>query len=80
MGSYRAAFDEMFDRRGKPRAPYKGIYAELAPTGTDELEARAEALGRALYVVLRHSHMSLEMTSLAERAFSRAALIASMIE
>ena len=47
MGSYLAAFDEMFDRRGKPRAPYKGIYAELAPTGTDELEARAEALGRA---------------------------------
>ena len=46
-GSYAAAFDEMFDPQGRVRAPYKGIYAELAPTGTDELSARADALGRA---------------------------------
>jgi hypothetical protein len=31
-------------------------------------------------VVLRHSHISLDVTSLAERAFSRAAEIASTIE
>ncbi len=37
----------MFDRRGNVRAPYKGIYTELAPTGPDELEARSDALGRA---------------------------------
>lgn len=47
LGSYAAAFDEMFDRRGNVRGPYKGIFAELAPTGTEELGARAEALGRA---------------------------------
>jgi uncharacterized circularly permuted ATP-grasp superfamily protein len=47
LGSYGAAFDEMFDRRGNVRAPYKGIYTELAPTGPDELEARSDALGRA---------------------------------
>ena len=46
-GSYAAAFDEMFDPKGGVRTPYKGIYAELAPTGTDELSARADALGRA---------------------------------
>ena len=47
LGSYGAAFDEMFDRRSNVRAPYRGIYAELAPTGPDELGARADALGRA---------------------------------
>jgi uncharacterized circularly permuted ATP-grasp superfamily protein len=47
LGSYSAAFDEMFDRRGVVRAPYKGIFAELGPTGPDELGARADALGRA---------------------------------
>jgi len=46
-GPYAAAFDEMFDSRGNVRAPYKGIYAELAPSDASELEARAEALGRA---------------------------------
>ena len=46
-GPYVAAFDEMFDRRGGVRGPYKGIFAELAPTGTEELTARTEALGRA---------------------------------
>jgi len=47
LGSYAAAFDEMFDRKGEVRAPYRGIHAELAPTDSGELEARAEALGRA---------------------------------
>jgi uncharacterized circularly permuted ATP-grasp superfamily protein len=46
-GSYGAAFDEMFDGQGNVRGPYKGIYAELAPSDASELEARAEALGRA---------------------------------
>lgn len=46
-GSYGAAFDEMFDRQGRVRPPYKGIHAELVPTDSEELEARAEALGRA---------------------------------
>jgi uncharacterized circularly permuted ATP-grasp superfamily protein len=47
MGSYSAAFDEMFDAQGNVRAPYKGIFAELAPSDASELEARADALGRA---------------------------------
>ncbi len=47
LGTYGAAFDEMFDRQGRVRAPYKGIYAELAPTDNEELGARADALGRA---------------------------------
>jgi uncharacterized circularly permuted ATP-grasp superfamily protein len=46
-GSYATAFDEMFDAEGNVRAPYKGIYAELAPSDASELEARTEALGRA---------------------------------
>lgn len=41
------AFDEMFDAQGNVRGPYKGIYAELAPSDASELKARAEALGRA---------------------------------
>ncbi len=47
LGPYAAAFDEMFDRQGRVRPPYKGIFTELAPTDTDELGARADALGRA---------------------------------
>ena len=46
-GPYSQAFDEMFDGQGNVRGPYKGIYAELAPSDASELEARAEALGRA---------------------------------
>jgi uncharacterized circularly permuted ATP-grasp superfamily protein len=46
-GSYADAFDEMFDGQGNVRGPYKGIYAELAPSDASELEARAEALSRA---------------------------------
>ena len=46
LGSYGAAFDEMFDRQGRVRTPYRGIYAELAPTDSDELGTRADALGR----------------------------------
>jgi uncharacterized circularly permuted ATP-grasp superfamily protein len=45
--AYSLAFDEMFDAQGNVRVPYKGIYAELAPSDASELEARAEALGRA---------------------------------
>ena len=37
----------MFDAQGNVRGPYKGIFAELAPSDASELEARAEALGRA---------------------------------
>ncbi|OBH17484.1 circularly permuted type 2 ATP-grasp protein [Mycobacterium sp. E3247] len=44
---YSMAFDEMFDAQGAVRGPYKGIYAELAPSDASELKARAEALGRA---------------------------------
>jgi len=47
LGPYGAAHDEMFDRQGRVRTPYKGIHAELTPTGTEELGARADALGRA---------------------------------
>ncbi|KKC02254.1 circularly permuted type 2 ATP-grasp protein [Mycobacterium nebraskense] len=45
--TYSMAFDEMFDAQGTVRGPYKGIYAELAPSDASELKARAEALGRA---------------------------------
>jgi uncharacterized circularly permuted ATP-grasp superfamily protein len=41
------AFDEMFDAQGSVRGPYKGIYAELAPSDASDLKARAEALARA---------------------------------
>jgi uncharacterized circularly permuted ATP-grasp superfamily protein len=45
--SYVEAFDEMFDGQGNVRGPYKGIYAELAPSDASDLEARSEALNRA---------------------------------
>jgi uncharacterized circularly permuted ATP-grasp superfamily protein len=44
---YAEAFDEMFDGQGNVRGPYKGIYAELAPSDASDLDARAEALSRA---------------------------------
>ena len=44
---YSLAFDEMFDSHGNVRGPYKGIYAELAPSDASDLKARAEALARA---------------------------------
>jgi uncharacterized circularly permuted ATP-grasp superfamily protein len=46
-GPYAAAFDEMFDNGATVRTPYKGIYAELAPSDASELAARSDALGRA---------------------------------
>jgi uncharacterized circularly permuted ATP-grasp superfamily protein len=46
-GAYTKAFDEMFDATGSVRGPYKGIYAELAPSDASDLQARSEALGRA---------------------------------
>ncbi|OBJ14121.1 hypothetical protein A5621_07605 [Mycobacterium colombiense] len=45
--AYEMAFDEMFDDQGAVRGPYKGIYAELAPSDASDLKARAEALSRA---------------------------------
>ncbi|CAM4468553.1 hypothetical protein MB901379_03313 [Mycobacterium basiliense] len=45
--AYSMAFDEMFDAQGSVRGPYKGIYAELAPSDASDLKARAEALDRA---------------------------------
>src|SRR3954449_4048605 len=47
VGSYAKAFDEMFEADGNVRGPYKGIFAELAPSDASELAARADALGRA---------------------------------
>ena len=47
LGSYSEAFDEMFDAQGNVRGPYKGIFAELAPSDASELAARNDALGRA---------------------------------
>jgi uncharacterized circularly permuted ATP-grasp superfamily protein len=47
VNGYSDAFDEMFDGQGNVRAPYKGIYRELAPSTADDLDDRAEALSRA---------------------------------
>ncbi|MUL64082.1 hypothetical protein BOO86_06355 [Mycobacterium sp. CBMA 234] len=47
VGTYAAAYDEMFDAAGNVRALYKRVYAELAPSDASELAARSEALGRA---------------------------------
>jgi uncharacterized circularly permuted ATP-grasp superfamily protein len=47
LGTYSQAFDEMFDGQGNVRGPYKGIFAELSPSDASDLEARADALGRA---------------------------------
>ncbi len=47
LGPYAKAFDEMFDAQAMSVAPYKGIHTELAPSDVSDLEARAEALGRA---------------------------------
>ncbi|MCB0950327.1 MAG: circularly permuted type 2 ATP-grasp protein, partial [Mycobacterium sp.] len=47
LGTYAEAFDEMFDAHGNVRGPYKGIHTELAPSDVSDLEARADALGRA---------------------------------
>ena len=47
LGTYAQAFDEMFDAHGSVRGPYKSIHSELAPSDVADLEARADALGRA---------------------------------
>lgn len=47
LGRYSQAFDEMFDSSGNVRGPYKGIFAELAPSDAGELQSRSDALGRA---------------------------------
>lgn len=46
-GRYADAYDEMFDPSGRPRAPYRGIFAALATIDAADLAARAEALARA---------------------------------
>ncbi|MEV6065391.1 circularly permuted type 2 ATP-grasp protein [Nocardia sp. NPDC052001] len=46
-GRYSKAYDEMFDPSGRPRAPYRGIFAALATIDASDLAARAEALARA---------------------------------
>ncbi|WP_330182553.1 circularly permuted type 2 ATP-grasp protein [Nocardia sp. NBC_01503] len=46
-GRYARAYDEMFDPAGRPRAPYRGIFAALAAIDASDLAARAEALARA---------------------------------
>jgi uncharacterized circularly permuted ATP-grasp superfamily protein len=43
----RAGYDEMFDEDGAARAAYRALYQALAPATAAELQARAEALGRA---------------------------------
>ena len=53
-GSYVEAFDEMFDAQGNVRGPYKGIYRELAPSDSADLDARAEALSRAFEIGRAH--------------------------
>lgn len=40
-------FDEMFEQDGSARAPYKGVFQALEPLDSDDLTARADALGRA---------------------------------
>ncbi|TJZ78100.1 circularly permuted type 2 ATP-grasp protein [Rhodococcus oryzae] len=47
IGRYALAYDEMFDRDGRVRAPYRGIHAALTPSDAAHLAARADALGRA---------------------------------
>lgn len=46
--SYRLAdaWDEMFAGPGRPRAPYAGLVAALAPLAASELRTRADQLGR----------------------------------
>lgn len=44
---YQQAYDEMFAQDGTVRAPYKGLHSALAPSDAEDLESRAEALGRA---------------------------------
>src|SRR6185312_11782571 len=41
-GPYASAFDEMFENGSTVRTPYKGIYAELAPSDASELAARSD--------------------------------------
>ncbi|WP_374212574.1 circularly permuted type 2 ATP-grasp protein [Rhodococcus tibetensis] len=47
VGRYGMAFDEMFDRDGTVRPPYKGVFKALEPADSADLAARSEALGRA---------------------------------
>jgi uncharacterized circularly permuted ATP-grasp superfamily protein len=43
----RPAYDEMFDREGGARTAYRALMNALAPASPADLQARADALGRA---------------------------------
>lgn len=47
IGHYDGAYDEMFHRDGSVRSAYKVLHAALAPSDAEDLQARADALGRA---------------------------------
>src|ERR1041384_1936340 len=40
------AWDEMFERPGQPRAPYRSLFAALQPLAPADLRYRAEQLAR----------------------------------
>ncbi len=46
-GRFAEAFDEMFDEKGKVRAPYRGIHAAMAANDLHDLAKRSAALDRA---------------------------------
>src|SRR5690349_10606152 len=41
-----AAWDEMFERPGQPRAPYQSLFASLQPLAPSDLRFRADQLAR----------------------------------
>src|SRR5258706_3849234 len=41
-----AAWDEMFERPGQPRAPYRSLFAALQPLAPADLRVRADQLAR----------------------------------
>src|SRR5262245_15464248 len=40
------AWDEMFERPGEPRAPYRSLFATLQPLSVQDLRSRADQLAR----------------------------------
>ncbi len=45
--SFGKPYDEMFDRDGELRTPYRGIYKAMTDSDRADLDVRVEALGRA---------------------------------
>jgi uncharacterized circularly permuted ATP-grasp superfamily protein len=45
-GMAAAAWDEMFERPGQPRAPYRSLFAALQPLAPADLRFRADQLAR----------------------------------